>query len=130
MNDLFPTQEVGSLAKPRWRVKGYQGIPLSNNEINEAINWGKKLKIKEFPELIKLLKQADSPSRKHELMEWSSRYALKFFEEVGLDIFYDGEQWRSEMYESAIKKIGGFEFLGWVKSFDYRYFNGTNISFN
>ena len=33
MNKLFPTQEIGSLAKPRWRVKGYRGKPLSKEEI-------------------------------------------------------------------------------------------------
>jgi len=45
MDKLFPTQEIGSLAKPRWRVKGYKGEQLSSEEIAEAIKWARKLGI-------------------------------------------------------------------------------------
>jgi len=123
MNKMFPTQEVGSLAKPRWRIKGYRGKPLSNEEIAEAVNWGRKLRIENLEELVKLLSRGDSAGRKSDLLEWSAKYAIRFFETAGLDIVFDGEQWRSEMYEHVIRKTAGFKFLGYVKSFDYRYFN-------
>jgi len=123
MNKFFPTQEVGSLAKPRWRIKGYRGKPLSKEEIAEAVSWGRKLGIENLEELVKLLSEGDSASRKGALLEWSAKYAIRFFETAGLDIVFDGEQWRSEMYEHVIRKTTGFKFLGNVKSFDYRYFN-------
>jgi len=123
MNKLFPTQEVGSLVKPRWRLKGYRGKSLSKEEIAEAVSWGTKLGIEDLEELVKLLSEGDSASRKRAMLEWSAKYAIRFFETAGLDIVFDGEQWRSEMYEHVIRKTVGFKFLGYVKSFDYRYFN-------
>ncbi|MCK4482497.1 hypothetical protein KAU55_04680, partial [Candidatus Bathyarchaeota archaeon] len=119
MNKLFPTQEVGSLAKPRWRLKGYRGKSLSKEEIAEAVSWGTKLGIEDLEELVKLLSEGDSASRKRAMLEWSAKYAIRFFETVGLDIVFDGEQCRSEMYEHVIRKTVGFKFLGYVKSFDY-----------
>lgn len=123
MNKMLPTQEVGSLAKPRWRIKGYRGKSLSKEEIAEAVNWGRKLGIENLEELVKLLNEGDSAGRKSAMLEWSAKYAIRFFETAGLDIVFDGEQWRSEMYEHVIRKTAGFQFLGYVKSFDYRYFN-------
>lgn len=123
MNKMFPTQEVGSLAKPRWRIKGYRGKPLSKEEVAEAVNWGRKLGIENLEELVKLLNKGDSTSRRRALLEWSAKYAIRIFETAGLDIVFDGEQWRSEMYEHVIRRTAGFKFLGYVKSFDYRYFN-------
>jgi 5-methyltetrahydropteroyltriglutamate--homocysteine methyltransferase len=123
MNKLFPTQEIGSLAKPSWRVKGFRGEQLSKKEINEAIKWGRRLKIENLDALIKLLNENDSSPRRRAILEWSAIFALRFFETAGLDIIFDGEQWRSEMYEHVIKNVAGFKFLGYVKSFDYRYFN-------
>jgi len=123
MNKLFPTQEIGSLAKPRWRVKGYRGKLLSKEEITEAVDWGRKLEIASLGELAKLLGEKDSSSRRKAILKWSAKYAIQFFEATGLDIVFDGEQWRSEMYEHVIRKTAGFKFLGYVKSLDYRYFN-------
>ncbi|MGC9345195.1 MAG: hypothetical protein ACP5ER_00175 [Candidatus Bathyarchaeales archaeon] len=123
MNKLFPTQEIGSLAKPRWRVKGYRGESLSKAEIAEAVKWGRKLRIENLDGLVKLLGERDSPSRRKAILEWSAKYAIRLFETAGLDIIFDGEQWRSEMYEHVIRKTAGFKFLGYVKSFNYRYFN-------
>jgi len=123
MNKLFPAQEMGSLAKPAWRVKSYRGEPLSKDEIEEAVNWGRKLGITNINALVKLLDKRHSSSRRKAILEWSAKYAIRFFEKAGLDIVFDGEQWRSEMYEHIIRNMFGFEFLGHVKSFDYRYFN-------
>lgn len=123
MGRLFPTQEVGSLAKPTWRVKGYRGERLTKEEIAEAIGWGRKLGIANLDTFAKLLRRKDSAKKRKTILEWSAKYAIRFLETAGLDIVFDGEQWRSEMYEHVARNIGGFEFLGQVKSFDFRYFN-------
>jgi 5-methyltetrahydropteroyltriglutamate--homocysteine methyltransferase len=124
MNKLFPTQEIGSLAKPAWRVKGYRGGPLSESEIAEAISWGQKLGIEGVEELVKILRRKErTQADKRALLKWSARFVIRFFENAGLDIVFDGEQWRSEMYEHVVRNVDGFRFLGYVKSFDYRYFN-------
>ena len=114
---------MGSLAKPGWRLKAYNGKSVSNVEIAEAVNWGKKLGVSNLGKLVTLLSEGDSPGRKRALLEWSAKYAIRFFETAGLDIVFDGEQWRSEMYEHVIRTVAGFKFLGYVKSFDFRYFN-------
>ncbi|MEM3666254.1 MAG: hypothetical protein QW222_04120 [Candidatus Bathyarchaeia archaeon] len=123
MDKLFPAQEIGSLAKPRWRIKGLRGQRISKSEIAEAVNWGRKLEIENLDAFVKVLSKEDSPSRRKSILEWSAKFAIRFFEKAGLDIVFDGEQWRSEMYEHVIKNVTGFKFLGYIKSFDYRYFN-------
>ena len=124
MNKLFPTQEIGSLAKPAWRIKGYRGESLSKEEIAEAVNWGKRLGIENLEALVKILKKNErTPIDRRSLLQWSAKFVIRFFEAAGLDVVFDGEQWRSEMYEHVIRNVEGFEFLGYVKSFDYRYFN-------
>ena len=123
MDRLFPTQEVGSLAKPTWRVKGCRGERLSRTEIADAVEWGKRIEIEGVVVVAQLLNEKDSPEKRREVLEWSAKYGVKFFEAAGLDVFFDGEQWRSEMYEHVVRNVAGFEFLGHVKSFDYRYFN-------
>ncbi len=57
------------------------------------------------------------------VLEMSAKYAIRLFEVAGLDVIFDGEQWRAEMYEHFVKNVKGFTFLGFVKCFDYRYFN-------
>ncbi len=47
---------------------------------------------------------------------------IKLFEDAGLDIVYDGEARRVEMYEYPIRRIRGFEFCGRVRSWDNKYF--------
>lgn len=124
MDKLFPTQEIGSLAKPVWRIKGYRGETLSKEEIAEAVNWGQMLGLDNLEELVKTLaKKERTPADKRALLQWSATFAIRFFEVAGLDVVFDGEQWRSEMYEHVIRNVSGFKFLGYVKSFDNRYFN-------
>jgi 5-methyltetrahydropteroyltriglutamate--homocysteine methyltransferase len=125
MDKLFPTQEIGSLAKPAWRVKGYRGEPLSKEEIAEAVSWGKRLNIENLDVLIEILKKKKERTSedRRALLQWSAKFVIRFFEVAGLDVVFDGEQWRSEMYEHVIRNVDGFKFLGYVKSFDYRYFN-------
>jgi 5-methyltetrahydropteroyltriglutamate--homocysteine methyltransferase len=122
MNKLFPTQEIGSLAKPNWRVKPFRGMPLTKEDIAEMKHWAKLLGI-EHAELEKLLgKKELSNEEKLKLKDYASIFALRFFEKAGLDIVYDGEQKRSEMYQHAVDNIAGFEYVGLVRSFDNKYY--------
>ena len=122
---LFPTQEIGSLQKPAWRVKGLVG-KTTEKDIAELKEWGVKLKLQnrtsyvlKLIEKIKHEKDKEKlASLKQQLKEESQIFGLRFLEETGLDIVYDGEQTRVEMYEYPIGDIGGFEFKGLVRSFD------------
>src|SRR3989338_11565703 len=122
---LFPTQEIGSLQKPSWRVKGLLG-KAAEEDLKELSLWYAKLHlqdripvVKELINNIKLEKDKTAlASLKQRLKEESQIFGLKFLEEAGLDIIYDGEQTRVEMYEDPIGDIGGFEFCGYVRAFD------------
>ena len=129
LTKLFPTQEIGSIAKPSWRVKGVSGESKINaKDVEEAEHWGKLLKIPAYEELILLLREREKSKKKPSerekglIREWSVRYALALFEAAALDRVYSGEQWRVEMYEHLVRNIEGFKLLGSVHSFDYKYF--------
>ena len=129
INKPLLTHEVGSLAKPNWRVKAYAGRPLSDDDIADAQSWGDRLGVPDWPALIELLERA--PLRRADravVQEWSSRYALRFFESAGLDVVYDGEQQRSEMYAAAVTRANGFEWRGHVRSFDNRYYRKAAVT--
>lgn len=128
-SQIFPTQEIGSIAKPGWRVKGVSDEGrITTNEVLEAEQWGKKLSVPKFEELVELLKRREKSSggpseqEKESIRDWSVRYVLSLFESVDLDRVYSGEQWRVEMYEHLVRNIQGFKLLGSVHSFDYKYF--------
>src|SRR5487761_385620 len=128
-NQIFPTQEIGSIAKPSWRVKGVSDdAKITSKDIAEAVEWGKKLSVPKFEELVELLKSREKSSRapsdkeKELIRDWSVRYVLSLFENADLDRVYSGEQWRVEMYEHLVRNIQGFKLLGSVHSFDYKYF--------
>jgi 5-methyltetrahydropteroyltriglutamate--homocysteine methyltransferase len=126
---IYPTQEIGSIAKPGWRVKGVsEEARITSRDVVEAEDWGKKLSISNYQELVQLLKNRERSSsppteeEKEEIRDWSVRYVLSLFEKVDLDRVYSGEQWRVEMYEHLVRNIEGFKLLGSVHSFDYKYF--------
>src|SRR5487761_472406 len=128
-NQIFPTQEIGSIAKPSWRVKGVSDdAKITSKDIAEAVEWGKKLSVPKFEELVELLKSREKSSRapsdkeKELIRDWSVRYVRSLFENADLDRVYSGEQWRVEMYEHLVRNIQGFKLLGSVHSFDYKYF--------
>jgi len=125
MAKLFETYEIGSLAKHNWRLKGYSGAKLTPQDIAEAEVWGRKLGI-DYTPLIKLLR-SNAPDKKQQVVNWSALYAVRMFEKIGLDYVYTGEQWREEMYAHVAKNVEGFEFTGWIKSFDYRYYRKAAV---
>src|SRR5579875_2256546 len=126
---IFPTQEIGSIAKPSWRVKGVlNDATINQRDVEEAETWGKFLSVPAYEELVRLLQRrmsSDAPSTQEEkeaIRDWSVRYVLALFDRVDLDRVYSGEQWRVEMYEHLVRNIEGFKLLGSVHSFDYKYF--------
>ncbi len=126
---LFPTQEIGSIAKPSWRVKGVsEDSKINSKDIEEAEYWGKFLEVPAYEELVGLLrvreksKKPPTEREKEAIRDWSVLYVLALFEAARLDRVYSGEQWRVEMYEHLVRNIQGFKLLGSVHSFDYKYF--------
>ncbi|MCE5315911.1 MAG: hypothetical protein LLG04_00930 [Parachlamydia sp.] len=120
----FITHEIGSLAKPGWRVKAFSGASLTDEDLQEAESWGECLEIPEREKLAAILskRQAFSSEEKAEIMRFASFYAIRLLEKAGLDLVWDGEQHRVEMYEYAVKHIAGFTFQGHVRSFDNKYY--------
>ena len=52
---------------------------------------------------------------------------IKTLEDIGLDIIYDGEVRRVEMYEEPVRYVDGFEFAGRVRSWDNKYYNKARV---
>lgn len=122
------THEMGSLAKPGWRVKAYAGKPLDDRDVAEAKTWGERLGVPDHPALVSLLERGvASKEDRAEVARWSSRYGVAFLESCGLDVVYDGEQQRSEMYAWAIAHAEGFEFRGTVRSWDNKYYSKAAV---
>ncbi|MEK6949128.1 MAG: hypothetical protein AABX34_02830 [Nanoarchaeota archaeon] len=122
---LFATQEIGSLQKPAWRAKGIKGT-ATDNDIKGLKQWYNKLGLQNRTEdtikIINDIKTTKDSEKlnglKQKLREESQIFGLKLLETAGLDIIYDGEQTRVEMYEDPISDINGFEFKGIVRAFD------------
>lgn len=127
---IFLAHEIGSLAKPSWRVKAFSGASLTDKDILEADTWGKKLDIAERESLLRILakKKDFDENEKREIMRMSSVYATKLLEKAGLDLVWDGEQHRVEMYEYAVRRIPGFVFHGTVRSFDNKYYSKASCT--
>ncbi len=121
---LFPTQEVGSLRKPFWLVEGLRGKGISAVAEKELAHWSQTVPIHREPDPraarldpagLPMLSPAD-------LRDLGSLFGLRYLEKAGLDIVYDGEMRRVEMYEYPVRQATGFEFLGHVRSFDNKYY--------
>ncbi len=123
------THEIGSLAKPNWRVKAITGRFLTDKDLEEAKRWGEFLQV-ETEELLSILsKRTDfTPQEKDRIVYYSSMMAVRLLEKAGLDVVYDGEQHRVEMYEYPIKRIEGFKFYGHVRSFDNKYYRKAALT--
>jgi 5-methyltetrahydropteroyltriglutamate--homocysteine methyltransferase len=122
------THEVGSLDKPAWRVKAYAGKPLSQRDFEEAESWGQELQVANYEQLLDLLHQSSfDKAQKAEIQRWSSLYALRLEESAGLDVVYDGEQQRTEMYDWAVTHANGFARRGSVRAFDNKYYTKAAV---
>src|SRR5262245_7109964 len=113
MSEVLLTQEVGSLAKPNWRVEAIQQKQLTDEHINEAVAWASQfgLDTDEFDFDLRRL-QEDFACPQTECTDWaldqirfhSAQLAIALQARAGLDVIYDGEQDRSEMYQYAIER--------------------------
>jgi 5-methyltetrahydropteroyltriglutamate--homocysteine methyltransferase len=124
------THEVGSLDKLSWRVKAAAGKSLEEDDIDVARAWGERIGVAGYQELIELLRRAplSDPADREAVKQWSSRYAIRMEESAGLDVVYDGEQQRSEMYAWAVAHTNGFEWRGSVRAFDNKYYSKAAVT--
>ena len=129
MTDVkFETREIGSLAKPPWRVKAFAGRPIEEGDVAEAERWAQKLELDGTEELVETLRQDELGKDDLRVIDdWSSRYGLALLERAGLDIVYDGEQRRTEMYDHVIRHARGFEQRGTIRSFDNKYYSKAAV---
>jgi 5-methyltetrahydropteroyltriglutamate--homocysteine methyltransferase len=128
MTVRFQTREIGSLAKPSWRVKAFAGRPLEEQDFEEAERWGRRLDLAAHDELVELLRADDFGDRERaEIDDWSARYAIALLEKAGLDVVYDGEQRRTEMYDHVASHANGFAERGTVRAFDNKYYTKAAV---
>ena len=121
MSDVkFLTHEIGSLAKPPWLTKSALGRELDESDIEHARTWGEKVGVDGHEELVELLQKGGADL--DQIARWSSRYCVRLQESAGVEVIWDGEQLRSEMYAWAIEHAKGFEERGTVRSFDNKYY--------
>src|SRR5215203_3125795 len=119
----FVTREIGSLAKPGWRVKAIAGRPVEEKDVEEVREWGRRLGI-DSGELAEILRKGGgfTNEEKVKIQDFAALYGIRILEHAGLDVVYDGEQRRSEMYDHAVRHTKGFETRGTVRSFDNKYY--------
>jgi 5-methyltetrahydropteroyltriglutamate--homocysteine methyltransferase len=126
MTDVrFVTREIGSLGKPPWRVKAFAGRALEDQDVAEAERWGRRLEVDGHERLVEQLRGSDLDLG--EIDDWAARYAIRLLEKTGLDVVYDGEQRRTEMYDHVAAFAGGFEARGTVRSFDNKYYTKAAV---
>jgi 5-methyltetrahydropteroyltriglutamate--homocysteine methyltransferase len=123
------THEVGSLDKLGWRAKSVAGKKLEEKDLEEVRSWGRRIGVEGYEQLIELLQQSPLTTReqKDEVKRWSSRYGLRMQESAGLDVVYDGEQQRTEMYQWAVAHSEGFQWRGSVRAFDNKYYSKAAV---
>ena len=118
----FLTHEIGSLAKPPWLVKTSQGRKLEESDIEHARTLGREGGRRRARGARRVRSGADDADP-DEVARWSSRYCVRLQESAGVEVIWDGEQLRSEMYAWAIEHSNGFEPRGTVRSFDNKYYS-------
>src|SRR5206468_4523347 len=101
------------------------GRALADEDIDHARRWGEKVGVQGYEELLGLLRRPERDPLA--VARWSSRYALRLLESAGVDVVYDGEQQRSEMYAWAVAHADGFEERGTVRSFDNKYYTKSAV---
>ena len=129
MSDVrFRTQEIGSLAKPSWRVKTFAGRPFDDQDIEEAKRWGRRLEVDGHERLLEVLRAGQfGAAELAEIDDWAAVYGIRLLEKAGLDVVYDGEQRRTEMYDHVAAFADGFEPRGIVRSFDNKYYAKAGV---
>jgi 5-methyltetrahydropteroyltriglutamate--homocysteine methyltransferase len=121
---LLPTQEIGSLPKTLWRLRAFEKTGLDDEALVLARRDGERWGIDGHQDLVALLAKRTgfTKEEKARIKAWASRYSLRYLETIGLDIVYDGEETRTEMYDWPVQHCDGFESRGWCRSWDHLYF--------
>ncbi|MCI4357542.1 MAG: hypothetical protein L3J95_04130 [Thermoplasmata archaeon] len=121
---LFPLQEIGSLAKPRWQLIGQRGETLDDRARAEFETWNTRVHFADpaGPTVQALLFGRPGEAAVGAVRDLGALFGLRYFEEAGLQRVYDGEARRIEMYEYPIRQMQGFQFFGHVRSFDSKYY--------
>lgn len=123
---LFPAQEIGSLPKPGWRVKALADRPVTAADVEDARAWAKRTGVPNdtLHPLVETLRKGSgfTGREKEAIIDAGAVFGIRYLESAGLDIVYDGEQRRSEMYQHPIERSDGFRFYGHVRSWDYKYY--------
>lgn len=91
---ILPTQEIGSFRKPGYLIDLWRRY-MAGEGVEEELR---------------------------EAIRNASRETLRLMEGSGLDIVWDGEMHRWEMYYHPVTHIDGIEFVGRVRVFDNLYF--------
>jgi 5-methyltetrahydropteroyltriglutamate--homocysteine methyltransferase len=125
----FVTREIGSLAKPGWRVKAIAGRPVEEGDVEDARKWGERLGVEGVEELTELLRKGQNftDEEKQRIQDYAALSGIRLLERAGLDVVYDGEQRRSEMYDHAVRHAKGFATRGTVRSFDNKYYTKAAV---
>jgi len=121
-NKLFPTQEIGSLPKAPWLLSYLRGKNVDLSDLDHLEKWSNICKFESKKDALDILTHPKTAEKEKYLRELASLFGIRFLESTGLDIVYDGEANRVEMYEHAIRNATGFVFYGRVRSFDNRYY--------
>lgn len=78
--------------------------------------------------LVPILKNKNAtPEQKERARDDAAYLNIRMFEDTGLDIVYDGEARRVEMYEYPAKNIHGMIFSGRIRSWDNRYYRKARV---
>lgn len=104
----FRTHEIGSIDKLNFRVKATGKKPLTEKDIKEAMYWADKVGLEQGLDkdlFLHHLTSHNQPDRRNVWKKWALMLAVRFFESAGLDYVYNGEQWRSEMYQDPIGHV-------------------------
>jgi 5-methyltetrahydropteroyltriglutamate--homocysteine methyltransferase len=103
---------------------------VSEADVEDARAWGERIGVDGYDDLLFLLRRAPLQSKEDraEVAAWSARYGVRLLESAGLDVVYDGEQRRSEMYAWAVAHANGFEFKGTVRSWDNKYYSKAAVT--
>ena len=99
-------------------MKAFAGSPLEESDFVAAEEWGRRLKVKGHEALVERLRGGSL--NLPEIDDWAAIYAIRLLERVGLDVVYDGEQKRTEMYDHVAAFARGFEARGTV--IDNKYY--------
>ena len=116
MNKLFLTYEVGSLPKISARVKAIRGNEITKRDTDELKGFANKAGIDVAP-IVDILERQQkekrqlTPEEKARVIDINALINLRLQERSGLDIVYDGEARRTEMYLHVAQQIDGFENL-------------------